>query len=56
MTRALIVIALRGNMFVPRHTVGLASHIRHGNFGEVCGPVTIYANGKMTSPRGEEPY
>jgi hypothetical protein len=35
MTRALMVIALRGNMFVPRHTVGLASHIRHGNFGEV---------------------
>jgi hypothetical protein len=27
---------VRGNMFVPLHKVGLASHIRHGNFGEVC--------------------
>jgi hypothetical protein len=27
---------VRGNMFVPLRKVGLASHIRHGNFGEVC--------------------
>jgi hypothetical protein len=24
-----------GNMFVPRHKVRLASHVRHGNVGEV---------------------
>ena len=27
---------VRGNMFVPLHTVGLANHRRHGNFGEGC--------------------
>jgi hypothetical protein len=27
---------VRGNMFGPPHKVGLASHIRNGNFGEVC--------------------
>jgi hypothetical protein len=27
---------VRGNMFVPLHKVGLASHIRHGNFSGVC--------------------
>jgi hypothetical protein len=26
---------VRGKMFGPLHKVGLASHIRHGNFGEV---------------------
>jgi hypothetical protein len=26
---------MRGNVFVPLHKVGLASHICHGNFGEV---------------------
>jgi hypothetical protein len=31
---------VRGKMFVPLHKVGLASHIRHGNFGEVCHEVT----------------
>jgi hypothetical protein len=27
---------VRGNMFGRLHTVGLASHIRNGNFVEVC--------------------
>jgi hypothetical protein len=26
-------------MFVPRHTVGFASHRRHGNFGETLIPL-----------------
>jgi hypothetical protein len=27
---------VRGKIFGPPHKVGLASHIRNGNFGEVC--------------------
>jgi hypothetical protein len=30
---------VRGNMFVPLHKVGLASHMRHGNFGESTIPL-----------------
>ena len=29
------MFGVRGKMFGPPHTVGLASHIRNGNFGEV---------------------
>jgi hypothetical protein len=51
--------SLDGSLVYP-HKVGLASHIRNANFGEVCVPTPLErleaASSNISHTRGKRPY